>query len=114
MKNCIFCQIVSGAMTVERLFEDDQCLAFPDINPQAPTHILVIPKLHLASLNEIDRAPEGLLHHLMSATRDVAARLGLETDGYRVVINTGPHGGQTVFHLHIHLLGGRPMGWPPG
>jgi histidine triad (HIT) family protein len=114
MKECLFCEIVAGKKRADRVHEDDYCMAFRDINPQAPTHILVIPKVHLTSLNEISSAPEGLLHHLMRAAREIAGQLNLDQQGYRIVINTGPYGGQTVYHLHIHLLGGRPMHWPPG
>jgi histidine triad (HIT) family protein len=114
MNNCIFCKIVSDETGTDRIYEDEHCLAFRDINPQAPVHILVIPRVHLISINEIDSAPDGLMHDLLKAVRKIAAQLGLDQRGYRTVINTGPDGGQTVFHLHIHLLGGRPMHWPPG
>lgn len=114
MKDCLFCEIAAGKKRADRVYEDEHCIAFRDINPQAPTHILVIPKVHLTSLNEISSAPEGLLHHLMRAAREIAGQLNLDQQGYRIVINTGPYGGQTVYHLHIHLLGGRPMHWPPG
>lgn len=114
MNGCLFCEIVSGKRQAERVYEDEHCLAFRDVNPQAPVHLLIIPRVHLKSLNEIDAAPDGLLHHLMRAAHEIAKRLKLDQKGYRLVINTGPHGGQTVFHLHIHLLGGRSMHWPPG
>ena len=107
--DCLFCKIASGAIPVKRLFEDDNVLAFPDINPQAPTHLLVIPRAHCANSGE---APAELLGHLLHA----AAAIGRTklTGGYRIVLNTGSDGGQTVDHLHLHLLGGRPMHWPPG
>ncbi len=114
MKTCIFCTIASGKTGTDLLFEDEQCAAFHDINPQAPTHILVIPKRHISSLNDLGQVPDTFMHHLFSTTRDLAERLGLSKTGYRVVINTGADGGQTVFHLHLHLLGGRSMHWPPG
>jgi histidine triad (HIT) family protein len=114
MKNCIFCKIVSDETGTDRIYEDEHCLAFRDINPQAPVHILIIPRVHLISINEIDSAQDGLMHHLLKAVRKIAVQFGLDQRGYRTVINTGPDGGQTVFHLHIHLLGGRPMHWPPG
>ncbi len=114
MNGCIFCAIASGKAGANLVAEDEHCAAFRDINPQAPTHILVIPKRHIASLNELEEAPPGLMHHLFSTTRELAERLGLSKTGYRVVVNTGADGGQTVFHLHLHLLGGRPMQWPPG
>ena len=110
---CLFCQIAAGAIPVTRLYEDDQVLAFPDINPQAPTHILIIPKQHVASLAHTSGADEPMLGHLLTAAVEVARQQQLDS-GYRLVVNTGLDGGQTVEHLHIHLLGGRPMHWPPG
>lgn len=111
--DCLFCKIVSGAIPVNRLYEDDHILAFPDINPQAPTHILVIPKKHLASHAHATAEDAEMLGHLMAEAVKIAAAQHL-TKGYRLVINTGPDGGQTVDHLHVHLLGGRHMTWPPG
>jgi histidine triad (HIT) family protein len=116
--DCLFCKIASGAIPVKRLYEDDHVLAFPDINPQAPVHILLVPKKHLASLAHATPEDAAMLGHLISTAGEVARtqNLGLTQNGggYRLVINTGPDGGQTVDHLHVHLLGGRPMGWPPG
>jgi len=111
--SCLFCKIVSGAIPATRIYEDDQTLAFPDINPQAPVHILIIPKNHLASLAHAAQEYEATLGHLLYTAGEIARAQNL-TNGYRLVINTGPDGGQTVDHLHIHLLGGRPMHWPPG
>ena len=111
--DCLFCKIASGAIPVTRLFEDDQVLAFPDINPQAPVHALVIPKRHLASHAHATAGDAAMLGHLIAAAGEVARLKGLEK-GYRLVVNTGPDGGQTVDHLHVHVLGGRHMGWPPG
>jgi len=111
--DCLFCKIASGTIPVKRLHEDDQILAFPDINPQAPVHVLVIPKKHLASIAHATPENTAMLGHLMSEAAKLAETLGL-ANGYRLVINTGPDGGQTVDHLHVHLLGGRPMHWPPG
>jgi histidine triad (HIT) family protein len=111
--DCLFCKIAAGAIPVTRLFEDEQVLAFPDINPQAPVHVLVIPKQHIASLAQTTKDDSALLGHLLAAAVEVANLQGLG-NGYRLVINTGPDGGQTVEHLHVHLLGGRHMGWPPG
>lgn len=112
--NCIFCKIASGAIPAKRLGENVHALAFADLNPQAPTHVLVIPKVHLASHAAI--APDQWPH--LSAMQELAQKLakelGLDASGYRLVMNTGKDGGQTVFHLHLHLLGGRPMSWPPG
>ena len=111
--DCLFCKIVSGAIPVKRLYEDDHVLAFPDINPQTPVHILLIPKQHLASLDHATPQDAAMLGQLISAAGEVARAQNLG-NGYRLVINTGPDGGQTVDHLHVHLLGGRHMTWPPG
>ena len=111
--DCLFCNIASGTIPVTRLFETDQMLAFPDINPQAPTHILIIPKQHFSSLAHTTSKQTELLGQLLSAAAEIALQQQLAS-GYRLVINTGPNGGQTVDHLHVHLLGGRPMTWPPG
>ena len=112
MSDCLFCKIVAGEIPSKKVDESDRFFAFRDIDPQAPTHVLVIPKDHVASLNETDNAE--LLGSLLLYVRDVAASEGLSVGGYRVVVNTNADGGQTVFHLHAHLLGGRPMRWPPG
>ncbi len=111
--DCFFCKIVAGTIPVKRLHEDEQSIAFADINPQAPTHALIIPKQHLTSLAEVATEHTALLGHLVSVATDLARSQGLSR-GYRVVINTGDDGGQTVHHLHLHLLGGRQMAWPPG
>jgi len=111
--DCLFCKIVAGIIPAKRLYEDDEVLAFPDINPQAPTHILIVPKNHVASLAHCQSADTTTLGYLLHIAADVARQQSL-TNGYRLVINTGPDGGQTVDHLHIHLLGGRPLHWPPG
>jgi len=111
---CLFCKIVDGAIPATRVYEDEQVIAFCDIHPQAPLHLLVIPKEHFNSLADTDPATsEPLLGHLLKVVSDIARAEKLNK-GYRVVINTGPDGGQTVDHLHLHLLGGRHMGWPPG
>jgi histidine triad (HIT) family protein len=110
---CLFCKIVTGLIPTERVYEDEACIAFPDINPQALTHVLVVPKEHVGSLAEAGPEHTALLGRLLSSAAEVARQLKLER-GYRVVINTGAEGGQTVSHLHLHVLGGRHMGWPPG
>lgn len=110
---CLFCRIVAGAIPAKRIYEDDLCLCFADINPQAPVHLLVIPKQHIASQAHAEESHHPLLGHLMAKAAEVARSSGLAR-GYRVVINTGADGGQTVDHLHLHVLGGRPMSWPPG
>jgi histidine triad (HIT) family protein len=111
--DCFFCKIVAGTIPVKPLFEDDRSLAFADINPQAPTHLLIIPKDHLTSLAHAAKEHSELLGHLVFVATEVARSQQL-SKGYRLVINTGDDGGQTVHHLHLHLLGGRHMAWPPG
>jgi histidine triad (HIT) family protein len=111
--SCLFCKIVAGEIPAKRLYEDDTLLAFADVHPQAPVHLLVIPKQHLGSLADAGPEHETLLGHLLLQAATIARDAGL-TNGYRTVINTGDDGGQTVGHLHLHLLGGRSMHWPPG
>ncbi|MGA7317629.1 MAG: histidine triad nucleotide-binding protein [Silvibacterium sp.] len=110
---CIFCKIVTGKIPSRKLYEDELTYAFPDINPQAPVHTLIVPKKHMASLDRADSNDKDLLGHLLDVTRKLAKEQKLG-NGYRVVINTGANGGQAVDHLHLHLLGGRAMHWPPG
>ncbi|HTR19460.1 MAG TPA: histidine triad nucleotide-binding protein [Gemmatimonadales bacterium] len=112
MSDCIFCKVANGEIPAAVVKRTDRFVAFKDINPQAPTHFLVIPTHHIASLDQTKDA--ALLGDLLSMARDVARDLGIATKGYRVVINTNPDGGQTVFHLHAHVLGGRALQWPPG
>ncbi len=111
--DCLFCKILAGEIPANRAFEDEFCIAFPDINPQAPTHFLIVPKEHIASQAKAMAEHEPLLGHLLAAAANLARAQKLDK-GYRVVINTGDDGGQTVHHLHVHLLGGRAMKWPPG
>lgn len=111
--SCIFCRIAAGEIPAERCFESDDVVAFRDIDPQAPTHILVIPREHIVSLAAVTPDREGLVGRLHGVAARLAAEEGLEA-GWRTVCNVGEDGGQTVFHLHLHLLGGRPMRWPPG
>jgi len=113
MADTIFGRIIRGEIPARIVHEDDRCLAFHDVAPQAPVHVLVIPKLALASLVDVTAEDADLLGHLVVVATRIAARLGLET-GYRLVVNCGRDGGQTVDHLHVHLLGGRRLGWPPG
>lgn len=110
--DCLFCKIIAREIPADIVFESDSLLAFRDINPQAPTHILVIPKEHVDGIHAIGDADD--MHGLMQAASQIARGEGIETAGYRLVINSGRHGGQTVDHLHVHLLGGRTMTWPPG
>lgn len=111
--DCLFCKIAAGMIPAKRLKEDEHALAFPDINPQAPVHVLIIPKRHLASHAHALPEDAAVLGHLLHVAGEVARAENLE-NGYRLVINTGADGGQTVDHLHVHLLGGRQMHWPPG
>ena len=114
MSDCIFCHIVARTIPAALIYEDDLVVAFDDINPQAPTHTLVIPRKHVASIAELQDSDVGLLGHLMLTGNKIATLKGIADAGYRFVINTGVDGGQTVFHLHLHVLGGRHMAWPPG
>ena len=114
MTDCLFCKMVSGEIAPDKVFENDDVLAFRDINPQAPTHVLVVPKRHVATLNELDDESAGLVGKMVLAAAEVARREGFAEQGYRTIINCNADGGQTVFHIHLHLLGGRVMGWPPG
>ncbi len=109
----IFGKIIRREIPAEIIYEDELCLAFKDIHPQAPVHILVIPKKAIAQLADAESQDHALMGHLLLTAKRVADQVGL-SNGYRIVINTGPDGGQTVYHLHLHILGGRPMQWPPG
>ena len=114
MADCLFCGIVSGEVPAQRVAETARTIAFRDINPQAPTHVLVIPKGHYPNLAALAASGGGLLDEVAALAHDVAEAEGVSETGYRVVLNTGPQAGQTVFHAHAHLLGGRPLAWPPG
>ena len=114
MADTLFAKIIRREIPADIVYEDDQALAFRDIAPQAPTHIVLIPKKPIVNLLDIQPSDTLLLGQLMAASVHVARTLGLEETGFRVVVNAGPDGGQSVDHLHLHLLGGRPMGWPPG
>jgi histidine triad (HIT) family protein len=106
--------MVSGEITPDTVYEDDDVLAFRDMNPQAPVHVLVIPKQHVATINDLDADSSALVGKMMMAAAKVAQQEGFAEQGYRTIMNCNAHGGQTVFHIHLHLLGGRVMGWPPG
>ncbi|MFA4925645.1 MAG: histidine triad nucleotide-binding protein [Candidatus Aminicenantales bacterium] len=114
MTDCLFCRIISKEIPSKLVYEDEKVLAFEDINPQAPTHILIIPKKHVASLKVAEESDQELLGYILLAARKIAEDKGLGENGFRLVINTGPDSGQEVYHLHVHLLGGRRFGWPPG
>ena len=114
MSDCLFCKFVSGEIKPNVVYEDQDVLAFRDVNPQAPSHILVIPKRHIATLNDLQPQDAELMGKLSLAAQKVANDEGIDGPGYRTVINCNAEAGQSVFHIHLHLLGGRPMGWPPG
>lgn len=113
-ESCLFCRIASGEVPGEKVFEDDEVLAFKDINPQAPLHLLVIPKKHLTSIGETGPEDAALLGRTLLTCSQLAKDNGYADSGYRVVNNTGTEAGQTVHHIHFHLLAGRPLSWPPG
>lgn len=113
-ENCLFCKIVAGTIPAAKVYEDDTCIAFNDISPQAPTHLLIIPLEHFDSLDKAATGHKETLGHLLLTAGQIARDKGFADDGYRVVINTNGDGGQTVFHLHVHLLAGRPFIFPPG
>ena len=113
MSDCLFCRIVTKEIPSSCVYEDDVCYAFRDINPAAPVHVLVVPKKHIGSLDEVSRADAAVVGHIMSVIPAIAASEGV-AGGYRVVSNIGPRAGQSVKHLHFHILGGRDLSWPPG
>jgi histidine triad (HIT) family protein len=113
MSDCLFCKIIAGAIPSRKVYEDDRVFVFEDINPQAPTHVLIIPKQHIPGLNHATEADANIIGYMHL----IAAKLGRERnieEGYRTVLNVGPRSGQSVFHIHLHLLGGRDLTWPPG
>lgn len=114
MSDCIFCKIASGEIPCSKVYEDDTVLCFNDINPEAPCHVLVIPKKHISNLNSITEEDSVILSHIFMVIKKVVKDLGIEEKGYRVVTNCGEDGGQTVQHIHFHVLGGRSLAWPPG
>lgn len=111
---CLFCKMIAGEIQPAKVYEDERILAFRDINPQAPVHILVVPKEHIPTLNDLDDAHTELVGQLHQAAKKIARQEGIADKGYRTVVNCNDDGGQTVSHLHLHLLGGRRMTWPPG
>ena len=114
MDNCIFCKIAAGEIPSTKVYEDDFIYAFNDINPEAPVHVVIIPKKHINSLNDITEEDSEIIANALFASKIIAKTLGIDESGYRLVNNCGEHGGQTVKHLHFHLLGGRKLNWPPG
>ena len=113
-EDCLFCKIVAGEIPADIVYESDTAIAFRDINPQAPTHVLIIPRRHIATINDIAEEDQSLVGSLYTAAREIAQKDGIADVGYRVVMNCNEAAGQTVFHIHLHLVGGRAMGWPPG
>ena len=114
MTDCLFCKIARREIPTTLVYEDERVAAFQDLNPQAPTHILVIPKRHIATLNDLSTEDDQLVGELVRRAGAIAAERGLSAGGYRTIFNTNRDAGQTVFHIHLHLLGGRAMTWPPG
>lgn len=114
MTNCLFCKIAAGEIPATMLYQDDHVVAFDDINPQAPIHKIIIPRQHIATLNEVTTNDASIVGHMLHTAANLAKQLNIAEDGYRVLMNCNGHGGQTVFHIHAHLLGGRQMTWPPG
>jgi len=114
MANCLFCSIIAGEIPASKVYEDDQLIAFNDINPQAPMHVLVVPKRHVATLNDLTAADDELVGTMMRTAASIAKERGFDGPGYRTVFNCNAQAGQTASHIHLHLLGGRVMTWPPG
>jgi histidine triad (HIT) family protein len=112
--SCLFCRIIAGEIPASVVFEDERLIAFNDINPQASTHVLIVPKRHIDTLNDLQPEDDGLVGAMVRRAGAIAADRGIANAGYRTVFNTNREAGQTVFHIHLHLIGGRPLGWPPG
>jgi len=114
MSDCLFCKMAAGVITPNTVFETPQILAFRDIHPQAPTHVLIIPKRHISTINDLQPEDAGLIGEMLLAAKTVAQQDSITQSGYRTVMNCNGDGGQSVFHIHLHVLGGRALGWPPG
>ncbi|AJA48376.1 HIT family protein [Clostridium pasteurianum DSM 525 = ATCC 6013] len=114
MEDCIFCKILKGEIPCDKVYEDDRVLSFKDINPEAPVHVLIIPKKHISSINELKEDDEKLIGYIYTVAGKIAKQLGISEKGYRIVSNCGEDGGQTVGHIHFHFLAGRKLNWPPG
>jgi histidine triad (HIT) family protein len=111
---CLFCGIVAGDIPATRIYEDERLVAFADINPEAPLHVLIVPRRHIATLNDLTEGEDALVGEMVRRAAAIAAASGFAGTGYRTVFNCNSHAGQTVFHIHLHLLAGRPLAWPPG
>lgn len=114
MSDCLFCKINQGEISADILYQDDNVTVFKDVSPQAPVHFLVIPKKHISTINDLQVGDEALIGQMMLAAKNVAADLGITEGGFRTTMNCNPDGGQSVYHIHLHVLGGRQMTWPPG
>lgn len=114
MSDCLFCKILGGEIPCDKLYENDQVIAFRDVNPQAPTHFLVIPRKHISTVNDLTDDDKNIVGEMILAAKVIAKQEGIEESGYRLVMNCNEGAGQTVFHIHLHVLGGRTMTWPPG
>ena len=114
MDNCLFCKIINGEITATKIYENEHIIAFNDIDPKAPIHILVIPKKHIRSINELNSSDINLAGEIILAAKKIAKDQGVDSKGFRVVFNTNDDGGQTVYHIHMHIMGGRQLQWPPG
>lgn len=114
MSDCLFCKLRDGEISANIAYENEEVLAFHDVNPQAPVHILIIPKVHISTINDLDDSDELIMGKLFSSAKIIATQQGVSDDGYRLVVNCNEKAGQTVFHIHMHLLAGRSMTWPPG
>jgi len=113
-QDCLFCKVLNGDIPADIVYESDSAIAFRDINPQAPTHVLVIPRKHVATINDLDEEDQEIVGSLYLAAKDIARAEGISDEGYRVVMNCNEGAGQSVFHIHLHVLGGRALSWPPG
>lgn len=114
MSGCLFCKIINGEISSKKVYEDDKVYAFEDVNPQAPIHFLVVPKEHISSALELNDSNKDVVGHVFTVVSEIAAKMGFDKNGFRIVNNCGKDGGQTVGHLHFHVLAGRNIGWPPG
>ena len=114
MTDCLFCKIREGEIPCDKVYENDDIIAFRDVNPQAPTHVLIVPRKHIATVNDLEEDDKDVVGNMLLAAKKIAADEGIAEDGYRLVLNCNSKAGQTVFHIHMHLIGGRVMTWPPG
>lgn len=113
-QDCLFCKILAGDIPADVIYESDSAIAFRDVNPKAPVHVLIIPRKHIATINDLDSSDEAMVGSMIMAAKEIAYDEGLADDGYRVVMNCNQAAGQSVFHIHMHMLGGRTLAWPPG